>query len=216
MTNDIDRGTEEQILAAAYRVIIRRGKSGTRMQEIADEAGVNKALLHYYFRSKDRIYEAVLRKVLSSLLKSMLQSIDFSMPIREVLEAFIRGHIGALKSNPQVFQFFMAEMWTNREEVIPVFVGLLTENREIITTRFFARLQQAMDDGEIRRVNPFHFLMNIISLDVFYFVASPLFFAVLNVPEKEQEAMTGQRADQVVEFIWESIRPREESGCTES
>ena len=210
MTKEIDRGTEEQILAAAYRVIVCRGKSGTRMQEIADEAGVNKALLHYYFRSKDRIYEAVLMKVLSSLLKSMLQSIDFSRPIREILEAFIRGHIGALRSNPQIFQFFMAEVWTNRDEVIPVFVELLTENRETVTAKFFGRLEQAMEKGEIRRVNPFHFLMNIISLDVFYFVASPLLFAVLDVPEDEREAITEERADQVLEFVWESVRPREE------
>ena len=90
MVKELDTKTEEQILAAAGRVILQKGKAGARMQEIADEAGVNKALLHYYFRSKDRIYEAVLRKSAGELFSSFLVGLDFELPIRQLLKSFVR------------------------------------------------------------------------------------------------------------------------------
>ena len=207
MDKELDEGTEEQILNAAYRVIVRHGKAGTRMQEIADEAGVNKALLHYYFRSKDKIYLAVLKTVAGTLLDSFLHSIDFEVSFRELVETFVGGHIEAIRGNQEIFQFFFAEVWTNREEVLPVFKELLTESRGSLPARFIARLNRAVTEGEIRPVDPFHFLMNMVSLDVFYFVASPLFFSVMDVPAEEQKRVTDERAGQVVEFIWNSIRP---------
>jgi TetR/AcrR family transcriptional regulator len=207
MVKEIDEGTEEQILNAAYRVIVRHGKAGTRMQEIADEAGVNKALLHYYFRSKDKIYQAVLRTVAGKLLQSLMRSLDFELSLRELMESFVRGHIEAIRGNQEIFQFFFAEVWTNREEVLPVFKELLTESRGSLPARFISRLKRAVEEGEIRPVDPFHFLMNMVSLDVFYFVASPLFFSIMDVPPEEQKKLTDERAGQVVEFIWNSIRP---------
>lgn len=208
MVKELDKGTEEAILNAAYQVIVRKGKAGTRMQEIADKAGVNKALLHYYFRSKDKIYLAVLRSVVGRLLRTLLAELDFERPFRELMEGFIRSHIAAIKDNQEIFRFFFAEVWTNREEVLPVFLDLLVERRGNIPGLFFARFEKAVAEGEIRPVDPFHLLMNMISLDVFYFVASPLYFEVVEVPEEEQQRLTDARADQVVEFIWESIRPR--------
>lgn len=212
MVKELDKGTEEAILSAAYRVIVRKGKAGTRMQEIADEAGVNKALLHYYFRSKDKLYLAVLGSVAESLLKSLLAELDLERPFRELVEGFVREHIAAIRANQELFRFLLAEVWTNRDEVLPVFRDLLAASRGNLPGLFFARLQQATDAGEIRPVDPFHFLMNMISLDVFYFVASPLFFGVVDVNEAEQRKKTDERADQVVDFIWESIRPREGRG----
>ena len=209
MVNELDTGTEAQILTAAYRVIVRKGKAGTRMQEIADEAGVNKALLHYYYRSKDKIYRAVLTTVVGKLLHSFLQGIDFSLSFRDLVDSFVRRHIEAIGTNQEIVRFFFAEVATNREEALSIFRELIEQANPSLPGEFFACVDKAVADNEIRPIDPFHLFMNIISLDVFYFVASPLLFCVMEIPPIEQAELTKKRADQVVEFIWESVRQRE-------
>ncbi|MFA7565681.1 MAG: TetR/AcrR family transcriptional regulator [Alkalispirochaeta sp.] len=209
MPDERDTGTETQILAAAYRVIVRKGKAGTRMQQIADEAGVNKALLHYYFRTKDKIYRAVLRTVVTKLLHSFISGIDFSLPFRDLVESFVRRHIEAIEFNQEIVQFFFAELATNREEALPIFWEVVQQANPSLPGEFSTHFEEAVRNKEIRPMDPFHLFMNIVSLDVFYFVASPLLFRVMEIPPEEQAELTKKRADQVVEFIWESIRPRE-------
>ncbi|WP_319478157.1 TetR/AcrR family transcriptional regulator [Marispirochaeta aestuarii] len=210
MDKPVDKGTEQQILQAAHRVIVRRGKSGTRMQEIADEAGVNKALLHYYFRSKDKIYHAILRNVASELFRSLLDSLDFSLPFYQLISDFIRLHIGAIRNNLDLFQFFFSEIWTNRAEVLPVFLEVLSVSEGRLPELFFARVNRAVYEKEIRPVDPLNLLLNIISLDVFFFVASPLIIELMELPESELQRMFDERALQVTDFVWESIKYRGE------
>ena len=207
MVSELDKGTEAQILAAAYRVVVRKGKAGTRMQEIADEAGVNKALLHYYFRSKDKIYQAVVTTVVGKLLHSFLRGLDFLLPFRDLLDSFVHRHIEAIGTNQEIVRFFFAEVVTNGEEVLPILRELILQSNPSLPGEFFARIDEAVRNQEIRPQDPFHLFMNIISLDVFYCVASPIFFDVMNIHPEEQKKHTDERADQVVEFIWNSIRP---------
>ena len=159
MVRPLDSKTEEQILDAAYKVILRRGKAGTRMQEIADEAGVNKALLHYYFRSKDKIYASVVRKVVCEFLGTLLRSIDFDSPVEELIKNFIHGHIAAIQKNQILFQFFFSEIWLNSEEVIPVFKELISDSRGTIPEIFSARINKGIYEKEIRPVDPRHLLI---------------------------------------------------------
>jgi AcrR family transcriptional regulator len=210
MDKPVDTGTEQQILQAAHRVIIRRGKSGTRMQEIADEAGVNKALLHYYFRSKDKIYKAVLNNVASELFRSLLDFLNFSLPFQQLISEFIRLHTEAIRNNLDLFQFFFSEIWTNRAEVLPVFREVLSISEGRLPELFFARVNRAIYEKEIRPVDPLSLLLNIISLDVFFFVASPLIIELLELPESELQRLFDERVQQVTDFVWKSIQYREE------
>jgi len=209
MPDKDDTGTEAQILTAAYRIIVRKGKAGTRMQEIADEAGVNKALLHYYFRSKNKIYRAVLTMVVNKLLYSFLAGVDFSLSFPNLVESFVRRHIEAIGTDQDIVQFFFAEVATNREEALSIFWEVVEEANPSLPGRFSAHFEEAVRKKEIRPMDPFHLFMNIISLDVFYFVASPLLFRVMEIPPAEQAELTNKRADQVVEFVLEAIQPRE-------
>ena len=210
MVRPLDSKTEEHILDAAYKVILRHGKAGTRMQEIADEAGVNKALLHYYFRTKDKIYTSVVRKVVRQFLGTLLRTIDFEAPVNELIKKFIRGHIASIQKNQMLFQFFFSEIWLNREEVVPVFKEIISDSRGSIPDLFTARINRGIYEKEIRPVDPHHLLINIISLDVFFFLASPIFTSIMNLSPEMMDKMTAERADQAADTIWESIRYRRE------
>src|SRR5918997_7044366 len=95
-----DRDTEERILDAARAVFVRHGTAGARMQEIAQEAGVNQALLHYYFRSKDRLAEAVFRQVAGRLLPTVFEILGSDLSIEEKVERFVSLYIDTLSRSP--------------------------------------------------------------------------------------------------------------------
>src|SRR5687767_15639661 len=92
-TADQERETREKILDAAHAVFVRRGTAGARTQEIADEAGVNKALLHYYFRTKERLAEAVFERAARQLFPPLLSTLTSDLSIEEKVERVIQHYI---------------------------------------------------------------------------------------------------------------------------
>ena len=92
--------TENQILKAAREVFIAKGYEGARMQEIADRAGINKALLHYYFRSKEKLFEAVFSEIAMNLFPAMKQLLEAEIGIKEKVTFFIKIYLKTLLENP--------------------------------------------------------------------------------------------------------------------
>ena len=109
MTEVKKDNSEEKILNAAQSVFIQKGMDGARMQEIADEAGINKALLHYYFRTKQKLFEAILKKVFSNILPNLMDMVHSDLPIEEKLGIFIENYIDLLMENPYLPNFILKE-----------------------------------------------------------------------------------------------------------
>ena len=210
MNNSSDKGVEEKILAAAYSVFLQKGKAGTRMQEIADKAGVNKALLHYYFRSKNNLYNAVFKQVVEKFILSIVQNLSFSLGFKEVLKEFIFQHIKTIRDNKQVFQFFFSEVWMNSREVMEIFQKTLNIRDKPVYTVFYERIEKAVREKEIRAIDPFQLFINILSLDIFFFVISPMYFTIAGLTPGEKEKAVRGREEEVFSFIWESIKFRKE------
>ena len=95
-----DRDTEQRILDAAHAVFIRRGTAGARMQEIAEEAGVNKALLHYYFRTKSRLAEAVFQRVAVRLFPPVIEILGSDAEIEDKVARVIALELDVLSRSP--------------------------------------------------------------------------------------------------------------------
>ncbi len=108
-----DISTEEKILEAARQVFYRKGMDGARMQEIADEAGINKALLHYYFRSKEKLFEAVFQEVIKGFFRSIEKTLYAELPLTEKAEFVVERYITMIESNPFVPQFIISEINRN-------------------------------------------------------------------------------------------------------
>jgi AcrR family transcriptional regulator len=108
-----DDSTEAKILEAARHVFIRKGMDGTRMQEIADEAGINKALLHYYYRSKEKLFEAVFQSVFAGFFREMKSKLVGGNTIEEKVEIIVDQYTNLLDKNPFVPHFIINEINRN-------------------------------------------------------------------------------------------------------
>src|SRR6476619_6643320 len=104
-----EQNTEEKILAAAKKVFLKEGMAGARMQDIADEAGINKALLHYYFRSKDKLFETIFTETSSRFIPRMNQVMDSDLPLFEKISMFCEAYISQMQQNPYIVLFIMNE-----------------------------------------------------------------------------------------------------------
>ena len=113
-----DTDTEQRILRAARKVFVRRGTAGARMQEIAAEAGVNQALLHYYFRSKDRLAEAVFREVAGHLVPAVLRMLGAESSLEEKVEGFVHLYIDAVRQSPFLPGYILSELHHHPERLL--------------------------------------------------------------------------------------------------
>jgi len=204
------RGSEEKILTAAVSVFLKNGKAGARMQEIADEAGVNKSLLHYYFRTKEKIYLAVLKDVVKKIIMKIVENLDLSLDFQQIINNLIHTQINSINENKQLFQFVMGEVWMNPDEVKAVFRETIKILDRSALSVIMERINEAVIRKEIRKIDPFQLIVNIFSLDIFFAIISPILFNMTDFSEKKRIDIENNRVDEVFSFVWESIRLRKE------
>jgi AcrR family transcriptional regulator len=193
--------TENRIVDAAKKVFIAKGMDGARMQEIANEAGINKALLHYYFRTKSKLFEKVFTIVFSDVLHVIEQAVTNETDFDQFLENFIRQYIKLLKSKPFIPQFVIHEL--NRK---PDRIVAQIQNKNVIKEQLFAIIERAVERKEIRPVQPVHLVTNILALCIFPFVAKPIIKGLaLDDDEKQYKQYINERPDEVVTFIKQAV-----------
>ena len=101
---------EELIMQTAMQVFIDKGWHGTKMQEIADKAGINKALLHYYFRSKEKLYAKIFEFLISGFVGDLFKLFDDKLTFDEFLRKFIYSYIDLISKNPKIPMFLIKEL----------------------------------------------------------------------------------------------------------
>ena len=193
--------TEHKIIDAAQDVFLKKGMDGSRMQEIADEAGINKALLHYYFRSKEKLFEAIFKRVFSTAFPSIMEMIHSPLPIDAKIGNFIEKYMDLLLRNPYLPMFILKEI--NRA---PEKLASVIKSQGINPHEVFAMFEKEMDKGTIRRMNPKDLLLNMLGLSIFPVVARPLMTEMFFDGNKnEYKKFLAERKDTVKEFILNSI-----------
>jgi AcrR family transcriptional regulator len=167
---------EERILRAARQVFIERGLAGARMQMIADRAGANKALLHYYFRTKERLYEAVLENILTTIgsaLRSRLPHDREVNDLRGLLRQIITVYINTFRANPDFPRFIMRE-FADGGTHLPGIVNLFITGFGDIPRRIYGLMQKEAGLGHMRTIVPVHIAINIVGMCIFTFIAQPV------------------------------------------
>src|SRR3989339_1449775 len=196
--------SEEAILNAAQIVFLRRGFYGTRMQEIADEAGINKALLHYYFRSKDKIFEAIFLGSLKNFLPQILEILDSDEPFEKKINTFFSNYIGLLLKNPHIPNFIIHEVAHNPERLQSFF----KKSFEAIPKKFLKQIKDEIDAGRIEKQDPRHIIVSILSLAIFPFAAKPILQFGLNLTDEEFKQFIIERKKYLPEFVMKSLRKK--------
>lgn len=197
-----DSSTEERILEAAKKVFILRGLAGARMQDIADEAGINKALLHYYFRSKDKLFETIFAEVARRFLPRLSEIIQSDLGLFEKIEAFCEEYIDNVSKNPFIPLFVMNELNRQPREFIKKVFGEEKPWFQI----FIKDVQEAVRKKEIRPIEPLHLLVNTVALCVFPFLAKPMMQMISGSSDAQFRTFIEDRKKSVPKFVIDSIR----------
>ncbi len=199
--------TEERIFEAALHVFARKGKDGARMQEIADAAGINKAMLHYYFRSKDKLYEAVFAFVFRHFMDTLGAPIRDTATFEETLRTFIDGYIDAVKDNLDVVRLMVNENLSGGA-VMGTGLKQAMHAMELAPPRLFVeKLSAAIADGEVRPVDPKQTLLSVISCCLFFFINLPT-VRIMNPEAQDLEAFIEQRKAHIFDLIYTGLKPR--------
>jgi len=192
--------TEEKILEAAKSVFHRKGFDGTRMQEIADEAGINKALLHYYYRSKENLFDAVFKDAFNELFKKIFSIVGSTIPFEEKIRYIFSDYIGFMQKNPYIPSFILNEINHNPARIADLMKNLPTPPSEILT-----RVKKSLEDEGLKDIDHRQFIINIISLSIFPIIARPLLKSILNLTEEEYNEFIETRKKELPDFIFKAI-----------
>jgi AcrR family transcriptional regulator len=199
----LDKSTEEKILDSARKVFILKGMSGARMQDIADQAGINKALLHYYFRSKQKLFEVIFAAAAQKLFPKVNFIFESDMPLFEKIEHFTDEYITVMIDNPYLPLFVLNEINQDPQTFLNKIWGRQNLPRP---QKFLDQIEREVKRRAIKRISPLQLLMNLISMTIFPFVAKSMFQFNLGLNEAQYRAIMEQRKKEIPKFIIDSIK----------
>lgn len=206
-----DGDTERRILDAAHLVFVRSGTAGARMQEIADEAGVNKALLHYYFRNKQRLADAVFQRVATSLFARVAEVAASELELEEKVRAIIGVYLDQMSRTPYAPAYLIGEMSQHPERAQQLLdaVGASTGRAPApgFLAKFAEQIEREVAAKRIRPITPREFFANLVSLCIFPFAAAPMLRAVFRMDERGFRAFIEERKTALPEFFLNALRP---------
>lgn len=204
MTNIMDnqnrdqKDTEARILEAAESEFLQKGFAASRTTAIAEAAGVTHAMLHYYFRTKEKLFGKVIEEKLSSLARTFVISIDDDTSLTECVRQAIERHFDFVRSNPLLPKFLVSEVFSNDN-----LMQLLKENVGMIAANTIFNLQMKIDkaaaNGECKEIDATTLVLDIVSLNVFPILAAPMVCKVknLNTPSEFDEFLDSRREENV-------------------
>jgi len=185
--------TEEKIKEAARIVFMKKGYAATRTRDIAEEAGLNLALLNYYFRSKEKLFEIIMTEKMEKLLGGLSSIVkDDATTLEKKLELLATYYIDMLTQNPDLPIFVLSEIRNNSDHLVEKFqfANLIQHSS------FFKQLQVNRPD-----VNPMHFIISLLGSTIFPFVARPLFQAAGNLNQKNFDILMEERKKLIPKWI---------------
>jgi len=193
-----DVSTEKKILEAARQVFVQQGLKGARMQTIADKAGINKALLHYYFRTKEALFERVFMETLQVNVPLLFGILGKSGPLKQKIGEFVEHYIELLKANPYMPLFILNELSQNPEKLF----GKVGPQLSMIIGGLELQLKAEADKGNIRPIHPVDMVSAVMGLCVFPFLAKPLLMPIFKLQENDYLEFLERRKREAPAMIW--------------
>jgi TetR/AcrR family transcriptional regulator len=166
--------TEIRILASAEKLFYQKGKAGTSMQDIADDAGINRTLLNYYFRSKDKLFEAVFRNAMASFVPNIAAMLQSDMSFEDYLPNMIETVIDAMLENPQIPIFVLQELSSHPERMPQIIKEMGIDPAVAVK-----KMEDWKRNLPESLMDPRQVILNLLSLCIFPFAARPVVTEIL-------------------------------------
>jgi TetR/AcrR family transcriptional regulator len=198
-----DRQTEEKIFEAATEVFEERGMDGARMQDIADRAGINKALLHYYFRTKERLFDTVFQKLAGKMFMKFAPVFEKDLTLEDKIRFFFKQHISFMQENPRLPSFILNEITRNPSHI-----------KKLLKSVDFKMLWKMLEEqhkDELSRYNITEesipqIMTTIASMSVFPFAARPIFEGIFESIGVDFDTYIEDRKEFAAEFVLKAIK----------
>lgn len=198
-----EKQTEDKIFEAATEVFIDKGLDGARMQDIASRAGINKSLLHYYYRTKDRLFTAVFEMIAGQMFKKFGPVFDEKMSLEDKIRFFVKEHISFLQKNPKLPVFILNEFHRNPERI-----------RKLIQSLDFGELWSALENQhkeELKRYNITEenipqFMTTMAGMTVFPFAARPLIAGIMEKMGYDFDTYLEERKVYAADFVIRALK----------
>lgn len=199
----LDLSTEEKIKKAALKLFTKKGYAATRTREISQEAGINLALLNYYYRSKEKLFELVMTEILQNFFKGITGILnDPKTSIDEKVSIFVASYTALLKQQPDLPLFIFHEIRLNPEKLASK-MGV----NKVFKSFFFQQLKKEMDRKKVARIHPLHYVMNMIGMCVFPFIGAPLLKHIAGLDNERFEVLIDERIHLVPKWINATMQP---------
>lgn len=197
-----DKQTEEKIFEAATDVFVDKGMDGARMQDIASHAGINKALLHYYFRTKEQLFNAVFEMIAKKVLKKFAPVFDKNLTLEEKIRFFFREHIAFLQENPKLPPFILNEVNRNPARVKRILKSIDFEN---LWQYLFQQHKEELKRYNISESSLPQLMTTIAAISVFPFAARGLIEAILEKADIDFDKFIEERKQFAADFVINGI-----------
>jgi TetR/AcrR family transcriptional regulator len=200
-----DQNTEAKILAAAREVFHKRGFDGARMQEIADLAGINKALVHYYFRNKENLFAEVFSEAVSTMVGTVSSILMGPGSMEQKLEQFYDYHITFLQENSYLPWFILNGLYEKPDQIRQLM------SRNFQPEKMLQRIIDHLKDEGIEVEDPLQLFANILSLSIFPVVAKPLLSHFFNLTDAEMDLFYNKRKKELPGFVVNGMKIKKTS-----
>lgn len=199
-----DQETRDRILDAADRVFIRKGTASGRTQEIADEAGVNKALVHYYFGTKAALADAIFARALGTLVPRIFGILaDPNRSIEQKVPAIVKEQIDFHTARPYLAGYMIAELHAHPERI----ARMMTAHGRIPLDVLRRQLQEGARAGKLRRIAPEQFVASMMGLLLFPFAIRAALCELLGLDADRWQAFLEERRRMLPDFVMAGLRP---------
>ncbi len=193
--------TKERILQAAQKEFAARGFAGARMEAIARGAAINKAMLFYYFSSKDNLYRTVLLGVFSEIFGEIGRFISPALTPGLLLEKFPEIYIRFIARHPDLLRIMVFDLIHNPENVTAAMAEIIHDKMAFKPQPFLELIPKWHRQGLITEADPLHFMMNIIALAIFSFIGKPMVEAISGIQIKDDADFLSKRIASVVNVL---------------
>lgn len=198
----LEKQTEEQIFLAAQQIFQEKGFAGARMQEIADKAEINKSMLHYYYRSKEKLFLAVFQSSVKKIFPQLIEILSSDDGLENKVTRVVEFYYNTFKKNPYLPAFVIHEM-NQHPKRFREFISSLDIQ---IPLTFAVQLQQEIDAGRIMPIKPTHFLINIVSLCLMPVIVRNLVQTLFSMSDEEFELFLKERKELIPKVIFNGVQ----------
>ena len=188
------------------KVFTRRGFAGARMEEIAKEAGINRALLHYYFRDKETMFNLIFETRFKEFFSGIARILSSDLPLFEKIRQMISHEIDTLTKHPDIPRFVIMEVANQPERLIQYGQKMGFNPRQLLTN-FTQQVDNAIENKEIVSIDSRQLLMNVMSTCIYPFVAKPIIKTMMQMDEHSFASLMESRKKDLYDFIVKAITP---------